>query len=137
MHVSAEQIKAVLEQAPVQGKRQLEPLKTQAKETGFPMTILEDHEVENAGEVHHHEADLWLCLEGEAEFVCGGTLVDGVAKVRKDGTTDENEWKGQVEGGTVTIMKPGDWLWIPAGEPHKHSAKGTARLAIIKIPKKA
>jgi hypothetical protein len=28
MHVSAEQIKAVLEQAPVQGKRQLEPLKT-------------------------------------------------------------------------------------------------------------
>ena len=34
------------------------------------------------------------------------------------------------------ILKQGDWLWIPAGEPHQHSATGTARLVIIKIPSK-
>ena len=135
-YLSSSQILDMLSQTPIQGKRQLEPLKAQAAQMGFPMNILEDHEVDNAAELHKHEDDLWFCFEGEATFVCGGELMDGKAKVRKDGTIDDNEWKGRIEGGTEYVLKPGDWLWIPAGEPHQHACKGTARLAIIKIPTK-
>ncbi len=136
--LSASDIQSLLQQAPVQGKRLLEPLKTRAKETGFPVMVLEDHQIEHTmAEVHRGEDDLWLCLEGEATFVCGGELKDAVANVDKDGRTDEQEWKGRIEGGIEYVLKPGDWLWIPAGEPHQHSATGTARLAIIKIPKRA
>ncbi len=134
---SVSQLQTLLQQPPVSGKRELEPLKSFSKESGFPMKVLEDHEVENAAELHTYEDDLWLCLEGEAVFLCGGTLINGEAKIGKDGVVNEKEWKGTgIEGATEHTLHSGDWLWIPAGEAHQHRAQGTARLAIIKIPSK-
>jgi uncharacterized RmlC-like cupin family protein len=49
---------------------------------------------------------------------------------------DDREWKAkEIKGGTEVVMKPGDWLWIPAGEPHQHKTSTKARLVIIKVPK--
>ena len=69
----------------------LEPLKSLASEHGLPFKILEDHEVVNEAEIHRICGDLWYCLEGEATFIHGGELIEPRVKVRKDGTTDENE----------------------------------------------
>ena len=117
-------------------KRLLEPLRAMSLANKFPLNILEDINISNEGEIHRHEADLWLCLEGEVTFIYGGEMVNPWAKKNADGTLDEREWKAkEIKGGTEVTMKPGDWLWIPAGEAHQHMTKGKARLAIIKIPK--
>ena len=108
IHIPKSVINESLAQAPVAGKRQLEPLMAIAKAGGVPLNILEDHQItNNEAEVHTEEADLWLCLEGEITFICDDTDV---------------------------LLKPGDWLWIPTGVPHQHNTSGTARLVIIKIP---
>ena len=119
------------------GKRLLEPLKSRALAGKLPLNILEDREVSNEAEVHRHEGDLWQCLEGEVTFVYGGEMVAPWVKKLPDGGTDDREIKAnEIRGGTEVMLAPGDWLWIPAGQPHSHRTDKTARLAIIKIPAK-
>lgn len=134
--VKKEFIKETLRTEAKRGKGLVEPLKSFALEHKLPFKILEDKEVSNDAEVHRHEGDLWQCLEGEAVFICGGELIEPKAKKNSDGTLDEREWSGSgIRGGTEIVLYPGDWLWVPAGEPHQHNCKGVARLTIIKIPK--
>jgi len=129
-------IAKTLKTKPTDGKRLLEPLKSIVAAHTLPMNILEDKNVVNDAEVHTHESDLWLCLEGVVTFTCGGTMVRPWHGKRADGTENPNELKAKtIKGGKKMVLKPGDWLWIPAGVPHSHSAKGTARLVIVKIPK--
>lgn len=127
-----------LAQPVLQGKRQLEPLLSFAKNKGIPLQIVEDHKVmDNKAEVHRTEADLWLCLEGKVQFVCGGTLNNPYIRKHADGTEDEQELRAaSIHNGERITMCAGDWLWIPAGVPHQHFTEGTARLAVIKIPQK-
>lgn len=124
-----------LAQPPVHGKHQLQPLAAFAKGRGLPVNILEDHQVESGTvELHRHQADLWLCLEGEATFQTGGRMVSPVAKQRADGSVDDREWSSQeTKGATTHVLRRGDILCIPAGVPHVHTASGTARLYIIKL----
>ena len=125
-----EEVDKVLAMAPEIGKRML------FKSSDNPVGILEDKDVVNDAEVHKTEGDLWLCLEGEVTFICGGELVDPWFSKDKDGKDKLNELKAkEIKGGTEMTLKPGDWLWIPVGEPHQHKTFGTTRLAIIKIPK--
>lgn len=136
LHVPKSTIDQTLATAATQGKRLLEPLKALAAANGMPLNILEDMAVHNEAEIHHHEADLWLCLEGSVRFICGGEMVDPWNKKLADGTEDPREVKAkEIRGGTESVLAPGDWLWIPAGVPHQHICEGTARLAIIKVPK--
>lgn len=105
------------------------------KSAGTPVAVLEDKEILNDAEVHKTEGDLWLCLEGEVTFICGGELVDPRFSKDKDGKDKVNELRAkEINGGAEIVLKPGDWLWIPPGEPHLHKTSGTARLVIIKIP---
>ena len=129
-------IAETLAQAPVQGKRLLEPLKRLAVELGAPINILEDHQaLTNEAEVHTREGDLWHCLEGEVEFQVGGEMVEPWFKKLADGSENRREIKAKkIAGAERHVLKPGDWLWIPPGVPHTHRASGTARLYIIKIP---
>ena len=54
-------------ETPVQGKRLVDHFKSFASKNSLPIHILEDHELlDNVAEVHRHEDDLWICLEGEA-----------------------------------------------------------------------
>lgn len=135
-YVPKTQLDETLAVAPTQGKRNLEPFLSYAKERSLPFNILEDVQVTNDAEIHVKDDDLWLCLEGEVTFICGGTLGETWFSKRADGNENQNEIKSKtLQGGTTYTLKPGDWLWIPAGEPHQHSARDTARLMIIKIPR--
>lgn len=131
------EIEATLAREPTPGKRLLEPLKSRALAEKLPLNILEDNEVSNEAEVHRHEGDLWHCLEGEVIFVYGGEMVSPWAKQLPEGGTDDREIKAkEIAGGTEVTLHAGDWLWIPAGQPHSHRTDKTARLMIIKIPTK-
>lgn len=124
-----EEVNKILALVPEIGKRML------FKSGDIPVGILEDREVVNDAEVHKTEGDLWFCLEGEVTFVCGGELINPWFSKDKDGKDKINELKAkEIKGGTEIVLKPGDWLWIPAGEPHLHKCSGVVRLAIIKIP---
>ena len=131
VYIPNEVVRATLGNTPAPGKRQLEPFKALA--AGTAGNILEDHRIlDNQVEVHRHEADLWICLEGEADFTVGGELVGAWAK-----EGDDRELKAPTDGivgGTRHTLRRGDVLWIPAGQPHVHTAKGTARLYIVKVP---
>lgn len=129
------QVDAALSEKPEQGKRLLKPPKSIWQTQGMPINVLEDHSVSNDAEVHRHEADLWICLQGEVEFVVGGEMVNPWAKELQNGGIDDREIKArEIRDGTSYILHEGDILWIPAGEPHLHKTDGTARLYIIKIP---
>lgn len=134
--ISGNVTKASLEVTPTQGKHHLEPFKTAAR--GTAINLLEDHHVEdNNVEVHRHEADLWICLQGEATFVVGGRLVEPWARRLPDGTEDMRELRAPtkgINGGMEYMLHAGDLLWIPAGQPHVHTTVETARLYIIKVP---
>lgn len=134
--VRKEVLDQTLAQAPTQGKHLLEPLKSLAAKEGLPFNILEDKDVQNDAEVHTHEHDLWICLEGEAEFIYGGEMADPWVKTLPDSSKDYREVKSkEIKNGTREILKTGDWLFIPAGNPHAHNKlDGHARLMIIKIP---
>lgn len=130
-HLSQSVVASILRGVPRQGKRMLS---LPENLTGIPLGILEDSVVVNAPEIHRREGDLWQCLEGEAIFVVGGELVDIEERTRADGSRNPDELTGAgIEGGTTYTLHRGDWLWIPSGVPHQHSASGTARLIIIKI----
>ena len=138
IHISKSAIEEMLKAAPVKGKRNLEPLKSFAAEHGLPLNLLEDAEVlDNKAEVHLAEGDLWLGLEGETTFIVGGEMMEPYFSRGKDGAENEREIRAvEIKGGETIVLKPGDWLWIPAGEPHRHFCDKVSRLAIIKIPKK-
>ncbi len=57
-------------------KKLLEPVKSITKEVGIYFNVLEDDTSWSDVEIHHHEADMWHCLEGEATFLLGGTLIN-------------------------------------------------------------
>lgn len=133
--IRKKEIEAVLSSLPTQGKHQLEPLKSLFIKKLLPFGIMEDHEVSSSeveSEIHKKEGDLFFCLEGKAEFICNGEIIDPWIKEESEG----NEIGGHgIKNGTAIILKTGDWLWIPPGVPHQHSSAKTARLMIIKIPK--
>ena len=126
--------KDTLTQVAVDGKRNLEPFHAYAKEHKLPIDILEDSKFTGNVEIHRDEADLWGCIEGEVTFIVGGKAKD--AKVReKNGVIDDLEIRAtEIVGGTEHILHAGDWLLIPAGQPHQHKTESMARLWIIKIP---
>ncbi|MDO8435596.1 MAG: cupin domain-containing protein [bacterium] len=122
------------------GKYNPEPLKSLAKDHGVPATILVDKNVPkgvNEAEVHRHEADLWICIDGEVHFIVGGEMVEPWAKKNPDGSINDKEIKAkEIRNGTEHTLRTGDVLYIPEGNPHVHFTEGTAaaRLWIIKIP---
>ncbi len=129
--ITALQIAEALKTPPAQGKHALEPFKSDfVKPNSLPFEILEDSAVaNNKVELHMDVEDVWVCLEGEAWFLLGGEMVD--PKPSESGGPRELRSK-EVHGAERIVMKPGDWLWIPAGVPHVHGAEQTARLMVLK-----
>ncbi len=63
-------------------------------------------------EVHNKDADIIHVLDGSAEFVTGGTVVDGK-------TTAPDEIRGaEIRGGETRQIAKGDVIIVPAGTPH-------------------
>lgn len=139
---AAREVLSKPESALQDGKYNPDPLKSLVKAAGVPASILVDKNValgQNESEIHRHEADLWIGIDGEARFQVGGVLKDAYIKKNADGTTNDLELKGSgIEGGEEYTIRAGDILYIPEGQPHVHwTGEGkTARLWIIKLPAK-
>lgn len=134
--LTKEDIAKMLAQAPRDGKNMLDPLKSIVEKQHLAFNVIELTEHTNKVEVHKYLNDLWFCLEGEVTFLCGGTMQEPHTRLRSDDTLDETELRARgLEGAKEITVRSGDWFWIPAGEPHQHITKHTARLMIIKIPR--
>jgi mannose-6-phosphate isomerase-like protein (cupin superfamily) len=107
--------------------------------TALVLSTLVDHEthyVLEAGrtgpgevEVHEHWIDYMAIQQGDAEFTFGGTA----SGMRDTGPGEKRG--GTIAGGTVVTIHPGDFIVVPAGQPHLTMAKpGTNfRAVIIKV----
>lgn len=138
--ISGDLVTKTMQSELLSGKYQAEPFKSEAKAHGVPVDILVDNNVardQATVEVHRHEADLWVMIDGEVTFEVGGKIEGAWIKKRADGTYNDLELKGQgITDGTIHHLKPGDILFIPAGQPHVHwnEAGKTGRLWIVKVP---
>jgi hypothetical protein len=64
------------------------------------------------GELHANWSDILVCIDGEADVITGGTLVD-----RKDQADGESRGS-RSEGGTHHRMRKGDVIHILPNTPH-------------------
>ncbi len=130
--IEGKYVEEALGSPPRIGKHQLEPLSSASKEAGVSCNILEDHQFfTSSPEVHRHQTDLWIGIEGELQFIVGGEMVEPRVA---DG--DSNEIKAEeIRGGTKVAVRAYDILLIPAGVPHAHTA-AHGRAYIIKFPER-
>jgi len=76
-------------------------------------------------EVHADWNDNLFVQEGEANFVTGGTPVDGK-------TTAPGETRGTaVKGGKTMTMRAGDYFFVPAGTTHQMLVPAGKRIKFI------
>lgn len=135
--VKKETVVQTLATPPISGGGFLEPFTTEAIKNSFPMKILEDVCQTRDAEIHLHESDLWICLEGTANFVCGGHLANPQFRQLPNNTENKNElYASEIVGGDKVVLEAGEYLYIPAGVPHQHGSTGVVRLGIIKIAAK-
>ena len=80
-------------------------------------------------EVHDHWIDYMAIQQGEAEFTFGGTA----SGMRDTGPGEKRG--GTITGGTVVTIRPGDFLVVPAGQPHLTMIKpgSTFRAIVFKV----
>ena len=115
------------------GKRVVEE-SAELYKNGFPVRVVQHYKIVNdIAEVHLDADDFWLCLEGEATFICGGRLVEPITQVFST-PTELTFIASTISGGETITLKKGDWFLIPAGQPHQPVTNGLAYLAIIKLP---
>jgi len=80
-------------------------------------------------EVHEHWIDYMAIQQGEAEFTFGGTATG------MHDTGPGEKRGGAITGGTVVTIKPGDFIVVPAGQPHLTMIKpgSTFRAIVFKV----
>jgi mannose-6-phosphate isomerase-like protein (cupin superfamily) len=77
------------------------------------LTMLILREKDGQSELHQHTADVFIALDGSANLLTGGHMIGSKQ-------TDNGEFRGAgLEGGTLTSLKKGDIVHIPAGVPHQ------------------
>jgi mannose-6-phosphate isomerase-like protein (cupin superfamily) len=65
-----------------------------------------------AASVHETEAELFYVIDGAGTLVTGGKLME------ERRTNAENLSGTGIEGGVTKRVSKGDWILVPAGEPH-------------------
>ena len=68
---------------------------------------------QRGSEMHDHTNHVFIIVDGEAEFVTGGTMTD--PKMISPGQTRGSG----IEGGTAHHLSKGDVITIPAKTPHQ------------------
>ncbi len=81
-------------------------------------------------EIHAHDTDIFHVIEGTAEFITGGTVVD-----LKEGANGESSGK-EITGGETHHLAKGDVIVIPRGTPHWFKdVKGPFLYYVVKVTK--
>ena len=85
-----------------------------------------------AASVHETEAELFFVIDGAGTLVTGGKLME------ERRTNAENLSGTGIEGGVTKRVSKGDWILVPAGEPHQFPAVEASglRLMSLHLPKK-
>lgn len=80
--------------------------------------VTKDHPDTLLAEMHEHEVDIYLVLEGEATLLLGGTLVH-------PSTPSPGQHRGDgLDGAREQPIRAGDLVAIPEGTPHLVDARG-------------
>ena len=77
------------------------------------LIVIANRGMQRGSEMHDGTNHVFIIVDGEAEFVTGGTMTD--PKVISPGQTRGSG----IEGGTVHHLSKGDVITIPAGTPHQ------------------
>ncbi|OHB10902.1 MAG: hypothetical protein A3G05_02170 [Candidatus Zambryskibacteria bacterium RIFCSPLOWO2_12_FULL_45_14] len=126
-HVLAETVDQFLHAPLKQGSRVVEESK-RLYEDGFPVRFIQNYNVTyRLAEVHIHEDDIFLCMDGSVHFILGGQLVNPWTK---DGLTFLAD---SINGGEEVVLNKGDWLHIPAGQAHQHLTPRLCHLMVVKV----
>lgn len=95
---------------------------------GFPLRFVRNYLLKKPpAELHLHEDDIFLCLEGAARLIIGGKLVNPRTK---DGLTFLADG---IKGGRKIFLRERDALHIPAGQPHQIFTPDLCSFTVIKV----
>jgi mannose-6-phosphate isomerase-like protein (cupin superfamily) len=102
---------------------QLAQLAQQAQKSGSSGSTLGDYgthalklserTASGGAEIHAHFDDVMLVMEGKAQLITGGEVIDA-----HNGSNGETTGSG-IRNGTVQSIVSGDLVHIPAGTPHQ------------------
>jgi mannose-6-phosphate isomerase-like protein (cupin superfamily) len=98
-----------------------------------PYNVNMEHRIMNqAASVHETEAELFYVIDGAGTLVTGGKLIE------ERRTNPENLTGTGIEGGVSKRVAKGDWILVPAGQPHQYPAveAGGLTLMALHLPKK-
>jgi len=77
------------------------------------LIVIANRGMQRGSEMHDGTNHVFIIVDGEAEFITGGTMID--PKVISPGQTRGSG----IEGGTVHHLSKGDVITIPARTPHQ------------------
>lgn len=77
------------------------------------LIVIANRGMQRGSEMHDGTNHVFIIVDGEAEFITGGTMTE--PKVISPGQTRGSG----IEGGTVHHLSKGDVITIPAGTPHQ------------------
>ncbi len=76
------------------------------------LTVIANRGMQRGSEMHAMTNHVFIIVDGEAEFVTGGTMIDP-----KEISPGQTRGKG-IEGGVSHHLSKGDVITIPANTPH-------------------
>ncbi len=95
---------------------------------GFPPRFVRNYHLEKPpAELHLHEDDIFLCLDGSAQLIVGGKIINPWTK---DGLTFLADG---IKGGKKLVLRKGDVLHIPAGQSHQIFTRDLCNFVVIKV----
>jgi len=77
------------------------------------LIVIANRGMQRGSEMHDMTNHVFIIVDGEAEFITGGTMID--PKVISPGQTRGSG----IEGGTMHHLSKGDVITIPARTPHQ------------------
>lgn len=77
------------------------------------LIVIANRGMQRGSEMHDQTNHVFIIVDGEAEFITGGTMID--PKVISPGQTRGSG----IEGGTVHHLSKGDVITIPSRTPHQ------------------
>ena len=77
------------------------------------LTVIANRGMQRGSEMHDNTNHVFIIVDGEAEFITGGMMID--PKVISPGQTRGSG----IEGGTAHHLSKGDVITIPAKTPHQ------------------
>lgn len=126
-HITARRVAEFFSEPLKPGNHVLEESK-KLYEKGFPLRFVRNYHLENPpAELHLHEDDIFLCLEGSARLIIGGQLFNPRTK---DGLTFLADG---IKGGKEIILREKDVLHIPAGQPHQVFTFDLCNFMVVKV----